>query len=241
MPPRPRDVWTPVRKGADLRLVHTRPAKVYRQAIALGKSHDEALALAGNRAAGLMQSDITLEDRQAQQRMLQAMGIVHFRRIIRPELSVSGTCGLCVAASQRKYNTGDLMPLHPPTCKCIVMPIIGDEDPGQMLNDEDVGQLFADAGDSTKAKDLKRTRYAVREHGELGPMLTKVDDAFRDQQKVALQNDPARARRMLDAALPVLHQFEGRAESGEDFAEERLDYQRELVAKLQRIVQRQAA
>lgn len=236
----PRHPHTPVRFGADMKTVHTRPAQVYLRAVALGASHREALNRAGRRAADTMISDITLEDRQAQQRMLDQLGIVTFRRIIRPELSVSGTCGLCIAAADRVYKTGDLMPLHPPTCKCIVMPVIGDDDPGFEMNTVDVEQLYEDAG-SNKAADLKRTRYQVEQHGELGPVLTKVGDEFRDANKAKLENDPARAQRMLDAALLTLSQFEVHTESGVPHAAERLEYQHKLVARLQGIVGQSAA
>ena len=95
--------------------------------------------------------------------------IIGYRRVIRPELSKSGTCGLCVAASDREYKRGDLLPLHD-RCKCIVLPIIADIDPGVRLNQDDLDRLKADAG-SNSAKDLKRTRYRVDEHGEIGPYL----------------------------------------------------------------------
>ncbi len=229
----PRGIFEPVRKGADPEVVHSRAAQVYLRAVGTGRSHQEALNLAGKRAANTLRSDIILEDRIAQQKMLDQLGIVTFRRIIRPELSMSGTCGLCVAASQKTYKVGELMPLHPPTCKCIVVPVVGDNDPGLELNEEDIGQLRADAG-SNKAADLKRTRYTVAEHGELGPVLTKVDDAFRDQNRARLENDPARARRLLEQALPVLEEYQAREESGELYARERLDYQENLVAMLQR-------
>ncbi len=229
----PRSLYTPVRQGADLQVVHGRPAQVYLRAVGLGRSHEEALALAGRRAVGTLMSDLTLEERQTQQRMLDQLGIATFRRIIHPELSASGTCGLCVAASQRLYKTGELMPMHPPTCKCTVSPVIGDSDPGMILNEQDIGQLRDDAG-SNKAADLKRTRYTVHEHSELGPVLTKVGDEFRDQQKARLVNDPERASRMLRQALPVLEEYRAREESGERYAAERLAYQEKFVAMLQR-------
>lgn len=229
-----------IRNGAPSKLVHSRAANAYLRAIATGVAdHRGAINLAVRRASDTMLSDLTLQEREAQQRILADLGVAHFRRILHPELSVSGSCGLCVAASQRTYNTGDLMPMHPPTCKCTVMPVIGDDDPGLDLNEQDIGQLRDDAG-SNKASDLRRTRYTVHQHGELGPVLTKVDDKFRDQSKVALENDPERAGRMLAAALPMLRQYEAREESGEPHAAERLAYQQDLVARLEGIIERAA-
>lgn len=228
--PQPRTPRVPIRNGVDMRLVHHRPAEAYKKAIATGSTHAEALVKAGLRAKGLAFTDLSLQARGAQQAVLARAGITTFRRVIRPELSKTGTCGMCIVAADRIYNTGDLMPIHPPSCNCVVMPIIGDNDPGRSLNREDLGQLYEDAG-SNKADDLRRTRYTVNQHGEFGPTLTKSGDNFRGPDKVALEDDPERAARMLAKTLPVLAQLE--ADGGPAGP---LAYQRDLVAKLRRIV-----
>lgn len=230
-PPSP---WQTIRNGVDLLLVNHRPAEAYKRAIARGATHEEALVKAGLRAANMVLSDLTLEDRISQQVMLESLGISTYRRVIRPELSKSGTCGLCIVAADRIYTTGDLMPIHPPSCKCVVMPIIGDNDPGGQLNRDDLDQLYADAG-SNKAEDLRRTRYQVNEHGEYGPVISRAGDNFRGPDQVALEDDPARARRMLDKISPVLTRLEARAADGEDLAGP-LKYQRDLIDRLSRIV-----
>lgn len=241
----PRSLWRPVRNGASLRLVHTRPAEAFKRAIATGATVEEALIRAGGRGVGLALSDLSLQDRAVQEEMFRRLGVEHYRRVIRPELSRTGTCGLCIAAADRIYNTGNLMPIHPPSCNCIVLPIVGDIDPGFKLNEEDLAQLYADAG-SNKAVDLRRTGYksldelraapyAVHEHGELGPMITRANDRFRGPDKVALEDDPERAARMLDKVLPVLASLEERDAAGENVAEP-LKYQRDLIARLRGIV-----
>jgi hypothetical protein len=223
-----------VRRGADLKVVHSRPAEEYRRAIATGRSPNEALSQALGRAGGLAVTDLSLTQRQAQDRMMQALGVTQYRRVVRPELSESGTCGLCIAASDRMYNVGTLLPIHPPHCKCVTMPVVDGVDPGRSLNSEDLKQLYTDAG-STKAEDLKRTRYKVNEHGEFGPIIGRAQDSFRGPRSVALEDDPDRAQRMLDKTLPVLDSLETRAAAGEDVTGP-LGYQRELVARLRRIV-----
>lgn len=228
--PQPRNIASPIRNGVDLRLVHHRPAEAYKKAIATGSDHAEALVKAGIRAKGLAFTDLSLQARNAQQAILNLAGITTFRRVIRPELSKTGTCGMCIVAADQVYNSGDLMPLHPPSCNCAVMPIIGDNDPGRQMNREDLDQLYADAG-SNRFDDLARTRYTVNQHGEFGPTLTKTGDNFRGPDKVALEDDPERAARMLEKTLPVLERLE--AAGG---PEGPLAYQRDLVAKLRRIV-----
>jgi hypothetical protein len=224
----------PVRRGADLKVVHSRPAEEYRRAIATGHSPDEALNQALGRAGGLAVTDLSLTQRQTQDRMMQALGVTQYRRVVRPELSKSGTCGLCIAASDRLYSVGTLLPIHPPHCKCVTMPVVDGLDPGRSLNSEDLKRLYTDAG-STKAEDLKRTRYKVNEHGEFGPVIGRAQDSFRGPRSVTLEDDPDRAQRMLDKTLPVLDSLETRAAAGEDVTGP-LGYQRELVAKLRRIV-----
>ncbi|MGH1563042.1 hypothetical protein [Mumia sp. DW29H23] len=225
----------PVRNGVDLSLVHTRPAEAYRRAIAVGKTEDQARQAAVLRAGGLVTSDILLVGRSTQVETMRGLDVARYRRVIRPELSETGTCGLCIAASDRIYRRGDLMPIHPPSCQCTTLPIVGDDDPGLSLNREDLERLYADAG-STAADDLRKTRYTVNEHGEFGPVLTKAGDAFRGPTEVALEDDPDRAARMLDKLLPVLDTLEQRAAAGEDVSGP-LAYQRNLVARLRRITE----
>lgn len=228
--PQPRSVRSEIRNGAPLRLVHHRPAEAYKKAVATGSTHAEALVKAGIRARGLAFTDLSLQARNAQQTILDLAGITTFRRVIRPELSKTGTCGMCIVAADQIYHSGDLMPLHPPWCNCVTMPIIGDQDPGRQMNREDLDQLYADAG-SNRADDLRKTRYTVNQHGEFGPVLTKAGDHFRGPDKVALENDPDRAARMLAQTLPVLERLEAAGGPAGPLA-----YQRDLVAKLRRIV-----
>lgn len=223
----------PVREGLPLDLVYTRPAETFRKAVATGTQEQEALEQAVQRATGLVRTDLSLVERQVEQEQAELAGISRYRRVIRPELSESGSCGLCVAASDRIYTVRELMPIHPPHCKCKTMPIVGDDDPGVRINEDDLKRLYAAAG-STSGDDLKRVRVTVNEHGELGPVLSRKGDAFRSKQQVPLEQDPPRAARMLTKTLPVLEDLESRAAAGEDVAGP-LRYQRDLVEKLRRI------
>jgi hypothetical protein len=228
--PIPRVSIPPVRNGAPLTLVHSRTAERFKRAFSQGASSDEAYLLALQRAGGLTRTDMTLRQRAAQIILLDELGVKDYRRVVRPEMSKSGSCGLCIVAADRIYHTDQLMPIHPPSCKCIVMPIIGALDPGRSMNEEDLRRFYDDAG-GTKASDLFKTRYKVNEHGEYGPVLSKPDDNFRARSKVALEDDPDRAARVLDQALPVLQRLEAAGGPAAPLA-----YQRDLVARLRHIV-----
>jgi hypothetical protein len=162
-----------------------RPAKEYRRARLAGLDEFEAQERAARRAELLADMDLSLAMREASRQHLAAVdSITGWRRVIHPELSKGGTCGLCIVASDRIYKTGDLMPLHD-RCECEPLPIIaGKADPGRSLNADDLSALYEAAG-GTSAERLKRVRIAVHEHGELGPVLTNADHAWRGPDDVA--------------------------------------------------------
>lgn len=104
-----------------------------------------------------------------------------FRRVIRPELSRTGVCGLCIAASHRVYRSDVLLPLHA-NCKCEVLPVAG-LDPGRLVNDADLRMVY-DAVDSNTRDKLKQARFQVNEHGQLGPVLSVHGLPFRGPSDV---------------------------------------------------------
>jgi hypothetical protein len=102
-----------------------------------------------------------------------AEDVTGYRRVIHPELSKSGTCGLCVAAADRIYHVDDLMPIHT-NCQCAPMMIVrGKGDPARIFNGADTTELYrrvlAAAG-STAADKLKNTRIRVSD-GAAGRVL----------------------------------------------------------------------
>lgn len=99
--------------------------------------------------------------------------VLEYRRVLHPELSRSGSCGLCIAAADRWYSTAALLPLHA-NCKCGVAPAGSDYDPGFQLNSDDLKKLYEQAGGTTAAA-LKNVRVKTITHGELGPILMAQD------------------------------------------------------------------
>lgn len=104
-----------------------------------------------------------------------ARKVKYVRRIIHPELSRSGSCGMCVIAADRVYKKFVLQPIHE-RCKCETLPIIGPiggpGDPGLRLNRDDLDLFYEAAGGNT-AKVLKDVRFSVEPGGELGPVLVR--------------------------------------------------------------------
>lgn len=159
-----------------------RPAALFRYVQSQGGL--DAAQQASQRLDSLIDDNLMLAQRLAQQQVLaqavnlddggnhrgrNAPKITGYRRVIHPELSRGGTCGMCIAASDRLYKIAELLPIHA-HCKCTIAAVTDEYDPADDLNAVDLNALYKDAGGNTVAH-LKRTRYRVDEHGELGPVL----------------------------------------------------------------------
>ena len=113
------------------------------------------------------------------------------------------SCMFCATASTQRYRVDQLMPLHN-HCDCAVAPIIGDADPGQIINHDLLGSLkkaggskywkqrglvdidqdgnFLVAGPGGTSRVLQ---VAERQHGELGPVLVDRHDDFTSPADIA--------------------------------------------------------
>jgi hypothetical protein len=157
--------------------IFDRPAETYRYQKSLGVDDAHANDAAEQRIASLVDGNLILAQRLAEQQTLSVVRDldkrVHgYRRVIHPELSKGGVCGMCVAAASRRYYVNQLKPIHG-RCACTIAPITDEHDIGDLLNRDDLDTLYDHAG-STRGKDLKRTRYEIQHHNELGPVLTRV-------------------------------------------------------------------
>lgn len=152
----------------------SRPARVERylrsKDIDPAQAHAEALT----RMQTLVGDNLILAQRLAEHEVLaQAAAVddrvIGLRRIIHPELSRTGTCGLCIAASDQIYRVRELRPIHT-KCQCTVAAVTREFDPADVLNKADLAAVYEAAG-GTDSPLLKRVRFQVDEHGELGPVL----------------------------------------------------------------------
>lgn len=147
------------------------------------KVTDEEWEQFTERLTTIVSDDLAATARDEAQKVLRASpAVIGYRRVLHPEFSQSGPCGLCIVAADRFYTTGELLPLHG-NCKCTISPITKTQDFGLNLNAEDLARIYAAAG-STSSDDLKRIRVQVRENGELGPILTRKGDHFRGVEQV---------------------------------------------------------
>lgn len=165
-----------IRNGVDLEQVHSRPARAYRVEYAKDQDVETSIQAAFDREVELLEADLMLAAREAELEAMRELDVTHYRRVLRPELSKTGSCLLCVAASIKVYTISDLLPIHI-RCKCRTMPIIDGEDPAEQLNEQDRKRVYAEAGVQNRSG-LSNLRVKVNEHGELGPVLTVKGHRF---------------------------------------------------------------
>lgn len=217
--------------------VYGRAADTYRYNVVVrGDSPDVAADKARVRVSAAAATDITLAVREQYRASFDQERVEGWRRILRPELSETGPCGLCVVAADRVYRRSDLLPLHARCC-CDVLPVVDGLDPGLDLNADDLAAVYAAAG-GTGAGGLLNIRVALAEHGELGPVLVNADQHHRGPREVAAAQlaDPAvRARVQLESLERALGQREDRVGRGELAATDpTLRRQRTAAARLRR-------
>jgi hypothetical protein len=152
-----------------------RVADTVRFELAGGRGLDDAIRIGLQRADVMVRTDLALARRLQSRETLEGNQRVYgYRRVVHPELSRTGTCGLCIAAANRRNSREDLMPLHQ-RCKCTVLPITAGNDPGGAFDQD---KKFADAYGlalSNRAADLKEVRVRYEWNNELGPTLSDAE------------------------------------------------------------------
>lgn len=173
-------------RGVPATEVYTRPAITAWMALRDGKPLDHAVSEGLERAKDITASDLQLAKTHTIQRNLAAdKRVAGYRRV----LTGAHNCGLCIVASTQRYHKGDLLPIHP-GCDCGVLPIYGNRDPGQIIDPDGLEGVHAAIQERFGVSDrggrdigLKDnfpdySKVLVREHGELGPLLTVRGQKF---------------------------------------------------------------
>ncbi len=145
-----------------------------------------ASELVADRTEEVASLDLLLAHREQEHRFLtEKKNLTGWRYVIHPELAKSGvSCGLCIAASQRVYSVKRRRAIHA-FCNCEAVPTGEFDDLGLELNQDDLNQIYEAAGGTTAREALVNTRFSIREHGELGPVLTYKGNRFRGPRQVA--------------------------------------------------------
>lgn len=219
-----------IRKGVTAAREWNRPAEQARISRLLGADEFQANEKALARAEQQARMDLRLARREAEKEMWGVSGdIIAYRRILRPEESQGGPCGLCIVAASRVYHKSALLPIHN-GCVCDVLPVVKDGsgevlDPGYNLNREDLdaiygaeirtGRLSNETRAGTGRQGLQRVRLKHLEHGELGPIL--VDGRFQIRKKadvVDLSTRRLDPQKVYEAQVKIIEQYERSVAAG---------------------------
>lgn len=173
-----------LRRGVDPREVYRRPFVTVWSALAQGRPLTEAVALGETRLREIAECDLQQTYAHASRAALSTLPTGARPRYWRRVLVGPGDCAMCVIASTQRYTIENLNPIHP-GCNCTVDGIFG-PDPGQVIEPEllekvhdAVEQLTGSADRGARAPDYRQIVVEmVREHGELGGLLTRPRDRF---------------------------------------------------------------
>ena len=163
-------------RGVPVQDVYRRPASTMYDKLSNDQSMSQAIAASTARLANLIATDMQM----AMARQARAnLGGNGFRRV----LNGPGDCALCIVASTQRYHAGTLLPIHP-GCNCTVAPLGAGEGVDQVIDPDllervhaQVEAMTGEADRGARAPDYRKL-MVVREHGEIGPLLTWKQHEF---------------------------------------------------------------
>lgn len=163
-------------RPVDPAVEYRRPAVKLYTLLSEGVVFAEAVRQATALVGALTATDMQLALRLQSMASLEAGGHTRYRRV----LTGREDCARCSIASLNVYSTRDLLPIHD-HCDCTVEPV-RDELPAV-----DVGGLVlsADRAERVAGGAPVESLVAVREHGELGPVIVWESDAFTGPDDIA--------------------------------------------------------
>jgi len=160
-------------RGVPTRDVYERPYVQLWSGLKQGRPFETALSEAERRATVLADTDLQMARVHASRLAIQGQsGAAGWKRVPTGERN----CLLCLVASTQRYRRGDLAAIHP-QCHCIVEPLPGSRDPGQIIDPtllEAVHKAVENAGFKAdrggRAPDYRHL-IVTNDHGELGPVI----------------------------------------------------------------------
>lgn len=159
-------------RGVDPAEVYTRPFVTTWTALSKGKAFTQAVAEGRTRLLSITETDMQLARTHAAQQSMRRAGAQFYRR----RLTGTKNCALCTIASTQRYRVENLMPIHP-GCDCKVEPLVGNRDPGQIIDEATLKAAHAAVAKGVGASDAGgrapdyRDVIITRQHGEYGPLL----------------------------------------------------------------------
>lgn len=157
-------------RGIDPAAVYARPFVTVRMKLAEGLTYDQAISAGLARLTDITLADMQLAKTHTSRGIYQRAGVKRYART----LTGSVNCAMCYLASTQTYSSADLMPIHP-GCDCGTRPVVAGDRAAMNENldatHEAVEERLGASDGGGRAPDYRK-QLIVREHGELGPLLT---------------------------------------------------------------------
>lgn len=156
----PSTVSTEALRGVPAGEVWRRPGVAVWTALSNGRPYDAAVAVGLARAVDIAHTNLQLARTHTARRVLSGKDqVIGYRRVLS-----AGACELCQSSTHR-FGKNELMPIHG-RCVCSMVPVY--------RNATDPGAVY----DGPVNDDDARGTAAVRQHGEIGPLLAAASDDF---------------------------------------------------------------
>lgn len=174
-----------LRNGTLPTTVYARPGHLLWRELGRDVPFPQALESSAGRAELLAATDMQLAKTHAAQDAISNSDVTHYRRV----LTGASSCALCVVASTHRYESADLLPIHP-GCDCTVMPIIGDDtfhaEDDQRLEDAHdlIESTFGVSSRAARTPDYRKL-LITHDHGELGPVIAIRGSEFLGPKQIA--------------------------------------------------------
>ena len=172
-------------RGIPAEDVYRRPAIEMYNALSGGVVFQVAKEMGLNRLTSLVATDMQMSQVRQADASYQSIGVKRYERVL-GDGGKSGNCALCIIASTQQYWVGDLSPIHP-GCSCSTDEISAEnpwDKDAMEARLEGTHALIADAT-GLNPDDLRSGRtpdyrkfLVVRNHGEMGPVLTVKGQHF---------------------------------------------------------------
>lgn len=163
---------TDLLRGVAVAEVYSRPFVEVRTKLSLGLTYDAAVSAGVARLTDITLADMQMAKRNTAQSVLsQTGGVIGYMRTLTGNVN----CAMCYVASTQMYHKEALLPIHP-GCDCGVIAVAdkGEQviNPSRLTATHEAVEDRLGASDSGARAPDYRKQLIVREHGELGPVLT---------------------------------------------------------------------
>lgn len=188
---RPIRATTEALRGVDDEALYARPFATMHDTLSKGGTVTNAVSAGKDRLRSIVETNLQLAKTHAGRRAMRSGGVRMTERV----LTGRENCALCVIASTQRYWASDLQPVHP-GCDCNQRPWVGDPDQ-QIIHPDRLDAIHAAVENQFGATDRGARLIdgknsisdyldliAVREHGELGPVLTWREQHFTSASEI---------------------------------------------------------